>query len=585
MSRILKKALMGTVCLLLQPSLAAAQSGEAHTLKVAVVQLGMEPTLTENRDKIVRLTKETAASGARLVIFPEGALAAPAGTPRTEYAAAVEAVGDAARDSQLYVVSGAQYVPDGQTKHHNQLYVFGADGKTLLVYDKVWHARKYDAPQMVAIDGVPCSFIICADRWSRPVESLPPILGAKVIIECSANFESEWLSSLGWYWYVPRAIRNTAFVIFSNTAVENRLKDGVRGHGHSAVIAPDGSLLAFAEGARAQIVTAELDLSQATRAMAIRRGQHPLFKAWWDMGKEVYGGKDFPEAKVPALVSSTASVKCGFALLRCAPSLETNIKAIQAHVKQAAAGNLDLVVFPELAVTGDRRDDIERADAAVLSAALKTICRAAQEHQIAVVVGMPSFVDGMRRTSAYAIGPDGSILTRYDQIVVSRPELFEGGMSTRAMWFRVNGVWSFLTIGDDALWTEMSELASLRGARVHAHLCSHHSMTPDESLLHDQFMANMASFRTLTVVASPLQSTLGSSGSFAGYGAAVWDDLEKGNWCAVKIQSGRPWEEVYAAPRTIPGPANPLRESGYWLSTTPRYRPWMMAGVAAMDVE
>lgn len=303
------------------------------------------------------------------------------------------------------------------------------------------------------------------------------------------------------------------------------------------------------------------------------------------MGQEIYGGKDFPEANVPALVSSTDSVKCGFALLHCTPSRETNIKSIQAHIKQASAGNLDLVVFPELAVTGDRREDIERADATALAAALKSICRAAQERQIAVVVGMPSFVNGMRRNSAYAIGPDGSILTRYDQIVVSRLELFEGGTSTRAMWFRVNGVWSFLTIGDDALWTEMSELASLRGARVHAHLCSHHSMTPNDALLHDQLMANMASFRTLTVVASPLHFTLGGAGSFPGYGAAVWDDLEAGNWCAVKIQSGRPWEKVFAAPRIVPGPTNPLRQSGYWLSTTPRYRPWMMAGVAAMDGE
>jgi hypothetical protein len=201
--------------------------------------------------------------------------------------------------------------------------------------------------------------------------------------------------------------------------------------------------------------------------------------------------------------------------------------------------------------------------------------------------GAPSFVNGKRRNSAYAIGPDGSILTRYDQIVVGRPELFEGGMSTKAVWFQVNGVWSFLTIGDDALWTEISELAALRGARLHCHLCCNQNMTPDESLLHDQIITNMASFRMLTVVGSPLNSGLGDSGDyyFLGSGAAVWDDLEAGNWCAVKVQSGRPWEKVFSAPRIVPGPGNPLRESGYWLTTTPRYHSWMMAGVAAMGAE
>ena len=122
---------------------------------------------------------------------------------------------------------------------------------------------------------------------------------------------------------------------------------------------------------------------------------------------------------------------------------------------------------------------------------------------------------------------------------------------------------------------------------VHCHLCYNQNMSPTEALLHDQIMANMASFRTLTVVGSPLSSTIGSSGDYyhLGSGSAVWDDLEWGNWCAVKIQSGKPWEKVFSAPRIVPGPDNPLRQSGYWLSTTPRYRPWMMAGVAAMHSE
>jgi predicted amidohydrolase len=582
----LTSALVAVACLAVSTSYAGA-AGLAQTLKVALVQLGREPTLKENRDKIVRLTSEAAAGGARLVVFPEGALAAPPGTPQVEYSASVEAVGSAARENNVYVATGSRYVPAGQAKHHNQLYVFSPQGETLLVYDKVWYARKYDAPKMVSIDGVPCSFIICADRWSRPVESLPPIMGAKILIECSANFETEWLPALQWYWYVPRALRNTAFVIFSNTAPDDRLKGGNRGHGHSAVIAPDGSILASAAGERDKILTADLDLEQATGEMAIRRAQHPLFAAWWDMGQEIHGGKDFPEVRVPALVSSTGSVKCGFVLMRCDSSIESNVKSIEAHIKQAAAQDLDLLVFPELAVTGDRREDIERADAAVVEAALETICRAVEDHQITAVVGAPSFANGKRRNSAYAIGPDGSILTRYDQIVVSRGDLFEGGMSTRTMWFAVNGVWSFLTIGDDALWTEMSELAALRGARLHCHLCSNQNMRPDDSLLHDQLMANMASYRTLTVVGSPLRWGRGDASDYyvLGSGAAIWDDLEAGGWCAVKIQSGRPWDKNFSAPRIVPGPSNPLRQSGYWLSTTPRYRPWMMAGAAVMDSE
>lgn len=187
MSRRFRCALSVLICLF---PLSMAMAGEAadkpRSLRVAVVQMGLEPTLAANRDKIVRLIQEAAAD-ARLVIFPEGALASPPGTPLTEYRLAVEAVAKAARESGIYVVAPSRFVPQGRSKHHNQLYVFSPQGETLLVYDKVWHAREYDAPKMVSVDGVLCSFLICADRWSRPVADLPPVMGAQVLIECSGN--------------------------------------------------------------------------------------------------------------------------------------------------------------------------------------------------------------------------------------------------------------------------------------------------------------------------------------------------------------------------------------------------------------
>ena len=183
MRRIVHGTLTAAVYLvLLKISFAAAPAGDVPTLKVALIQFGRERTTEENRDKIVRLTKQAAAAGVRLVVFPEGALASPPGTPQAEYAASVAAVGRVARENSLYLVTGARFVPEGQVKHHNQLFVFSPEGENLLIYDKVRCARKYDAPKMVSVDGVPCSLIICADRWSRPVESLPPIMAAKIII-------------------------------------------------------------------------------------------------------------------------------------------------------------------------------------------------------------------------------------------------------------------------------------------------------------------------------------------------------------------------------------------------------------------
>ena len=60
--------------------------------------------------------------------------------------------------------------------------------------------------------------------------------GARVLIECSNNFANEWLPELEWFWYVPRALRNGCYVLLVNSARKRDLP----GHGHSAVIAPDG---------------------------------------------------------------------------------------------------------------------------------------------------------------------------------------------------------------------------------------------------------------------------------------------------------------------------------------------------------
>jgi predicted amidohydrolase len=304
------------------------------------------------------------------------------------------------------------------------------------------------------------------------------------------------------------------------------------------------------------------------------------------MGRAVHAGKVFPLVDTPPRVSSNNSVKCGFAVMSCSSSIEKNVATMETLLRQAGAEGLDLVVFPELALTGDDQEDVKKATPAALDAAVEAIGKSAREHRLTVVFGAPSHVGGVLRNSAYAIGPDGSILTRYDQIVVSRPELFQGGRSTKAMWFQVNGVWSIVTTGDDVLWNELAELAALRGARLHCHLSHHRNVNAAEALLHEQMTATFASYRMLTIASNPLFPELQTDPDARfSVGSGIWDDLEAGNWCAVKVHAGRPWENVFSAPRLIPGPANPVRQTGYWRKGSPQYRSWMMAGAAAMDRE
>jgi hypothetical protein len=78
------------------------------------------------------------------------------------------------------------------------------------------------------------------------------------------------------------------------------------------------------------------------------------------------------------------------------------------------------------------------------------------------------------------------------------------------MWFQVKGVPAVVTIGRDALWTELAELSSVVGAQLYVHL--DHDDAPGGRLRRLQLWSNMASFKTFTAAANVVDS-------------GIWDDL------------------------------------------------------------
>src|SRR5262249_55094988 len=125
-------------------------------------------------------------------------------------------------------------------------------------------------------------------------------------------------------------------------------------------------------------------------------------------------------------------------------------------------------------------------------------------------------------------GPDGTLLTRYAQLVVDRPALFSAAASTRPMWFAVKGVPCVVTIGGDALWSEIAEMAAWRGAEIHLHLAYDRDTSSAGAVRRNQLWANLASFRTFTATvnaASPEKLTEPSLD--AAGGSVIWDDYHR----------------------------------------------------------
>ena len=466
-----------------------------RSLRVGVVQMALGRTIAENQARIVTGISNAAARGARVAVFPEGALRGQDGNQPVLVGRAIDAIREAARDARLFVLFGGSTSSTGLKRETNWMLVVGPDGHDVFRYEKLYDNHHAAMPGVFHIDGILCSAIICADRWLRGVEEVPVQEGAQVSFELSCNFASEWVAPFGWYWYVPRALRNNVWVIFANMGnkvsgvPDDPAEPRALRHGHSAIVGPDGRLTAAAQGDAETIVVADLDIAQATRAEASARAGHPVLRRFWEAGVKL-------QREEPVAVPPLKPLTCAATDVTLAVAQDSdNLAAMEAVIGQAHASNADLVAFPARAIA---ETGIER------------LRRAAQENHITVVVGAVHRVDGRKYNSAFVIGPDGSVLTRYDQLSGVNP--FQAGEEPAAMWFRVKGVPAVVTIGRDALWTELSEMAAVAGAQIHVHLDNDPNADAAATLRRLQVWSNLASFETFSVTANIV-------------GSAIWDDL------------------------------------------------------------
>lgn len=516
------------------------------TLRIALAQVTIAEDLDANTRKITDFVARAANEGARVVVFPEGALTGPEGASD----ASIEAVRGAAAAAGVYVLLGLRQRRTPAEPPHERLLVIDPHGGILLAYDKMWADPRFDRlPACFSIDGTVCNAVICADRWIRAVEELPVVEGSRIVFECSNNGADEWIPDLGWYWYVPRALRNDVFVVFCNSA---------NGHGHSAAIAPDGRMLAAAGTEADRLLFADLDLAEANAAEAQRRHRHPLLACFWEAGAALRRGEPVTAPRFEPSATPGRELRVAAAQ----PGSGAGLARILAAIDQAAGA--DLVALPARAID-DTPDALER------------IAQAARRTCIAVVVGAVRRTgSGTRRNSAFVFDRTGELLTRYDQLATDRNGPFEAGTSTAAMWFDLSGVPAVVTVGRDLLWSELAELAAVRGAQLHVHLAEDGAWSP---LTRRQLQVNLASFYTLTVIA-------GAAG-----GSAIWQDFRPGTnhrrphagryrFCAVPIAEAGPGEGLIVATQAVPS-VN-LHHRAMTERTATCMRPWYDLGAAVI---
>jgi predicted amidohydrolase len=450
-----------------------SQAVFSESIKVGVVQTVIEQTLQKNCDKLLSFIDYAKNKRCQIVIFPEEALYWPEiavdSPTRADFDRALAQISRKADSDNIYVAFGTGYKMSDKGPYQNKAVIYDPNGQRILYYEK-----NTEVPQRFYVDGVPFNLSICSDRGYLEHSDLPCLVqGSQVIIDISGGHGGDdGRPDLRLVRYRPWALRTGAYVIVSNPVHDDT---DFMGHspwgGGSAVIRPDSSIQQRYTYEKDSLMVEELDLSKATRLEAKRRRAHPIFKSFWDMGEKLLEGKKAGSIlDIKPYSSAKRQIKIVAAQMACSRDMNENIRRINNYINQAADQGADIVVFPELAVTGFLKDDISKAKQSELENALDEIRSRADSRNIYVIVGMPYFVDGHRRNCAFVIGDDGGIKTLYAQISETRADLFHAGLSTKAMWFELKGVHSIVTIGDDANMIEIGDLAANRGMYLHFHI-------------------------------------------------------------------------------------------------------------------
>jgi len=504
-----------------------------QSITVAVVQQAREKELSENRDKIVGFIGDSKSRKCRLVIFPEDSLGSPIGTSNEEIRKALDVIQKATRSNDVYIILCASFpIPEFPPERRGHcLRVIDPEGRIIHEYNKlICNIPPSDprrAPSIFQVDGIPCCAMICADRWLRGLEELPVTLGAKILIDCSANAALEWVPEFAWYLPVTRALRNNAYTIFCNMGEHTKKGVDEARQGHSAIINPDGTFAAVADETGDQMLVATLDMSRAHLTEAMRRHTHPVFQPFWDLGRRILEGEGAQVELPEPFTSPEVDITIAAAQMACSREISDNLERMIRMISEAKGNNADVVLFPELAVTGTIASDIIHADGLALGNALSKVQSEAQKQGIMVVFGMPHLSGSKRSNSAFIVGPNGNLMTRYDQIVVDRQDLFEPGTKTKPMWFEVKGVPAVVTIGADVRWNEIVELAAIRGAQLLFNLSYDPDTSETGTLRRTQFWVQFASFHTITATVNAADpQELRNPSTAANGGSAIWDDIE-----------------------------------------------------------
>ncbi len=389
-------------------------------LQVAAIQF--EPTQCrkeENISQLLVLATQAAQGGARLIVMPEMGTTGYCWRDREEVAPYVETTAGEtcqrfsalAREYDCWLVVGMPEVDAATGLYYNSAVLIGPQGVVGVhrkthpyISEPKWAANGDLGHQVFATPIGNIALLICMDIHFIETARLAALGGAQIICHIS-----NWLAERtpAPYW-LTRAWENGCALIESNRW---GLERGVQFSGGSCVVDGDGQLLATRDSGDG-IVAAEIQLPQHNPTLAKRRPelyQRLMTNTFsWNPGDffGLYGMDPLPTGKHSAV-----------AVAQFTPTTEpeANLLTMRQYAQAAKAAGVELLVFPEKALTGG--DGAAQAiDAA--HPLWQPFLQLATELDMALLAGWIERDGDACYNSALLVGPQG-IIANYRQIHLS----------------------------------------------------------------------------------------------------------------------------------------------------------------------
>jgi predicted amidohydrolase len=267
------------------------ESPASTKIRIAVVQMRSTRDLSANVQKIDEFLARCAEDGSRVVVFPECAVTGyfdddfMQTITAAQLADAERRVAESCRKHNLYAIVGAPS-RDGD-RLYNSALVITPDGEILARYHKIQLAESWPTAGhellVFKIDGVPASIIVCHDERYPELVRLPVLAGSRLVFCLSHESGLEKESKIAPYraQIQARAVENSVFVVQSNAPANT---DATGSHGQSRIVAPDGNLIKEASMLGEEVISAELDMQNATGRLAQQSIDRGPLGDWWRAG-------------------------------------------------------------------------------------------------------------------------------------------------------------------------------------------------------------------------------------------------------------------------------------------------------------